>query len=1226
MARLTDHTFQLAYGPGDARLTDFYIPALTASVRYERMTGYFSSHALAIAAAGVAHLIANGGRMRLLVGAQLSQEDVAAIQAGYGAQAIVAARLADVLPDPDTLAERLRRRLEALAWMVARGTLEIRVVLPKGPGGVPLPAPASHDYFHPKVGIFTDAAGNQVAFNGSVNESSAGWEHNYEYLTVWRSWVSDESRAYVAEQVNRFSRLWEQREPDWISMPVPDAVRRSLLRYTPSAAPARDPLETAPSTVEEAGKKLVVASALDRERVLVRFLRDLPHLVGGSGLGAATAAVEPWPHQRTVARTAADTYPARYLFCDEVGLGKTIEAGLVLRELWLRGIVGRALILAPKSVLRQWQEELYEKFALNVPIYDGKIFHDTWGAVRVPDTANPWNDVSLALASSQLVKRQDRRNDLLEAAHWDLVLVDEAHHARRKDFLDKRTYRPNRLLELLDDLEARTKGLLLLTATPMQVDPIEVWDLLNLLGLSGEWGADGRNFLRFYTELRREDPDWDFVLRMFQAERAAAGGELDQAWVRKAAQKLGPVEWLHLQQVLEDPRSASSFWKLPTHAKAVAVDGIKQTTPLRRLVFRNTRPLLRDYVRRGLLQDRVPHRSPRLEWIEMRDEERRLYDRIQEYISNFYRKYEEKRKGLGFVMTVYRRRLTSSFYAVRCSLERRLAFLRGQAGLGLDDDDLEQEVLTADWDEADLDDRADDYLTEIAYVEDFLHELRMLTGHGSKVEQLLADLSSVFRHRDTVLVFTRYTDTMDFLREQLRQSYGGQVACYSGRGGEWWDGTTWVPITKEELKNEFRLGERIKILLATDAASEGLNLQTCGVLINYDMPWNPMRVEQRIGRVDRIGQRYDHVWIRNYFYSDTVEAKVYQALGDRIHWFEDVVGPLQPILARVGRTIQVAAMAGETERARVLDEEVAGLDAALDALDEQLNVDAWANRADESDPWPAPASLPEIASAILNAPTLGWHFLEHERIPGAYWLALSSDRVAVTFDRGVFDAHPNTLQLLTYGNPLLDRLLALVPDPEDAPDGGNLLRIEMETPLRRVGYYTQDSAGAVQPLTRLADLQGAIDAQGNAEWSESQVAAARVDAQAAAEAEWARIQRGLDQLKRSQRDAMVARAGRLLLDAALVELALGLHPSLFGDGGYPMGFDEKAVLGLRRHGYPWAPLLKLAWDGMPTRRPQPTDPFYVGIQGEPPEYLRRRFAQLAHEAARLVKQLSAMGA
>jgi len=296
-------------------------------------------------------------------------------------------------------------------------------------------------------------------------------------------------------------------------------------------------------------------------------------------------------------------------------------------------------------------------------------------------------------------------------------------------------------------------------------------------------------------------------------------------------------------------------------------------------------------------------------------------------------------------MTVYRRRLTSSFYAVRRSLERRLAFLRGTKDLGLTEDDIEQDALSLDVDE-DLEPRRA-FRDEIEYVEDFVHALSTLGETDSKVTRLLGDLHEIFRQRDTVLVFTQYTDTMDFLREHLRQSYGGQVACYSGRGGERWDGLTWVPVTKEEIKNDFRQGDQLKILLCTDAASEGLNLQTCGVLINYDMPWNPMRVEQRIGRIDRIGQRYDEVWIRNYFYEDTVEARVYRALSDRIDWFQDVVGPLQPILARVGRVIKSLVMVPENQRRQALRQELADLQAALDGMTGGLDLDQWAGQAEQ---------------------------------------------------------------------------------------------------------------------------------------------------------------------------------------------------------------------------------------------------------------------------------------
>jgi len=1214
---LHDYSFKLSYGPSDDHLHRFYIPALRASTRYDRMTGFFTSSALAVAAAGVAHLIAGGGRMRLLVGAQLRPEDVEAIREGHDLREIVAARLGAALPDPGTLADQLMRdRLAALAWMVATGSLEIRVVLPRGPDRLPLPASEARDYFHPKVGIFTDAQGNQIAFSGSVNESETGWQRNYEQFMVFRSWT-EEGRLYVAEAAGRFERLWSHREPDWVSLPIPEAARQSLLCYAPSSAPARDPLEREPQPVRERVARIVLAPALRQERVLCQFLRDAPHMAGASGLGAATCAVVPWPHQQAVARRVVESFPSRYLLADEVGLGKTIEAGLVLRQLWLSGVVRRALILAPKSVLRQWQEELYEKVALNVPVYDGVVFRGIWGEECVPTTPNPWDSVDLALASSQLVKRRERQQMLLEARPWDLVIVDEAHHARRKDFLDLRRYRPNRLLELLNQLQARTRGIMLMTATPMQVHPIEVWDLVNLLGLSAEWGADGRHFLRFHSELCRplDEADWSFVFRLLRSELAMGDGQLDPQFEATALQELGPVDWERVRGLVDGTNPGRTIQRLPAKARWMAVSLVKRHTPLRRLVSRNTRHLLREYVQRGLLQANVPDRDPRLVWIPMRDEEQALYERIEEYITHFYRKYESERKGLGFVMTVYRRRLTSSFYAVQQSLKRRLAFLRGQAdpstgfprlrsgqagqALGLVEDDVEQEELSLDVDEWDVADRAL-FHEEITYVEDFVHALGLLGGHGSKVEQLLGDLREDFRRRDTVIVFTQYTDTMDFLREQLRQSYGSQVACYSGRGGERWDGIMWAPVTKEEIKNAFREGKEIKILLCTEAASEGLNLQTCGVLINYDMPWNPMRVEQRIGRVDRIEQRYKRVWIRNYFYEDTVEARVYQALSRRIDWFQDVVGPLQPILASVGRTIQALAMVPEAERQQALRAELERIQAELDNAQAGFDLDEWVGQVEGDCPVDTPVTLPELAATLMTAPTLQACFRPHAGLENAFWLRRDGREVAVTFDPATFDAHPNTLQLLTFGNPLLESLLEQVPALGEDGEwiAGRVKRLEVGTPLPRVAYYALDADGQPRRLPRLADVRAALKASVPCgEWPEEMVEAARRDLQTLVEAEWQPIERAQAQLEHAQHSALVARAARLLLDAALVELALGQQLDLFGQETYPGAFEEAAVIGLKRHGYPWAPLLKVTGPHIPS--PRPTDPFFVEVQNEP---------------------------
>jgi hypothetical protein len=184
------------------------------------------------------------------------------------------------------------------------------------------------------------------------------------------------------------------------------------------------------------------------------------------------------------------------------------------------------------------------------------------------------------------------------------------------------------------------------------------------------------------------------------------------------------------------------------------------------------------------------------------------------------------------------------------------------------------------------------------------------------MQQLFEDIDELDRDgHNRVIVFTQYADTMDFIRDQLVATQGATVATYSGRGGEVYDPEdgSWVTVGKERVKRAFADdNEKIDILVCTDSASEGLNLQECGVLINYDLPWNPMRVEQRIGRIHRIGQRFDDITILNYSYKDTVETDIYDRLDDRIGLFENVVGDMQPILSGVSQQIRNATLNADT--------------------------------------------------------------------------------------------------------------------------------------------------------------------------------------------------------------------------------------------------------------------------------------------------------------------------
>lgn len=1215
---LCDCPFEIAYGPRHDRVNEFYVPALSRSLRYDRAAGFFSSSALAVAAAGVARLIANGGRMRLLVGAELSEDDIRALQGGAELARLVEDRMLAGLEEAEDAI--VRERLAALAWMIHEGTLEARVVLPRGPDGQPLPSSVARDYYHPKSGVFTDAEGNQVAFSGSINESEQAWKHNYEQFMVYRSWEPAQ-RPYLRQVMRAFEDLWRGEMGDWIALPVPEAVERCLLRHRPDRRPERDPQES-----EHPG------APLDRDRAIFQFLLDAPKLPNGHRLGRELAVAKLWPHQERIVERVVRTFPHPYLICDEVGLGKTVEAGAILKELILSGEVRRCLLLVPASVRPQWQEELYEKFLLNVPLYDAGAFKDYFGRELPWDGGNPWDAFPWMIASSQLAKRRGRAEELLSARPWDLVVVDEAHHARRKDFLSGQ-YRRNKLLSLLlgsqaesghPGLMTRTRSVLLMTATPMQVDPREVWDLLTVLGLGGLWGASDELFVRFFRELRDapDGTDWEFVLSMVR-DHLEHGGTIDPHFANVARRHLGPVAWQTIQDLPYSGKVGSTLRMLSERERALLVEFARRHTPLARFMFRNTRALLREYEKLGLLgENKVPTRRPDSEWIQMRTEEEKLYERIEEYISKYYQKYEAERKGLGFIMTVYRRRLTSSFYAMEESLKRRLRFLQGDPTVGrlggLTDEELpEEEDLSSDVTEA-LSGPPLLFREETRYIEDFLRDLRSM-GTDSKIEQLLEDVRDLLERRETVLIFTLYTDTMDHLREKLRAVYGAQVACYSGRGGEVWDGGKWVVTSKEQIKTAFR-DEEVKILVGNDAMSEGLNLQTCGMMVNFDMPWNPMRVEQRIGRIDRIGQRYEEVWIKNYFYKDTVEARVYQALEGRINWFQTVVGDLQPILAQLPRVIEQAAMLTGSDREAFLQRELASLRRHLD--EQQLA----ALRLDEA--VPAELEVPPERTPPVTQADIERCFLEHRRLasrfaphptqPGAYTLAWRNGMADVTFNPSLFDEHPSSLMLISYGEPLFTELVRYALGSEEPALPPWTLRVEADVPPA-VAYYATTPDG-IEPLLGLKSFVDALDAKDRPAFDAQRWSLARSDFDQRLAALRTREEEVVAGRKMAKASALRERGRRLLLEATYIDLILSSRGETSPFSPNMKSFSGDAVLALSRRRYPHAPMLHVV--GIDRLTPSPTDPLYPQLQGVPTEQLRVRLRTVESKMRELLPELA----
>ncbi len=976
----------------------FYVPALAEAIRYDRGTGYFGAGSLVNNLRGIEGLIRNGGRMRLLVGCDLKPDEIEAIRRGEDLKKQVANNLCKISldpPDADT-----KNGLELLSWMIANNHMDIRVAVKCNNNG----EPAKGAMFHKKMGVVEDKEGDKIAWSGSDNETPHGQSINSESMSVYTSWKHLEHQQ--ATEIE-FDDDWHGRNSELVVMDVPEAVRRMLLKYSPPKG--RPPARLAGQDT---------ANKSDRDAVW-SFISQAHKAKNGGMVGLATAPVKPWPHQVQVFRRLQSARPARLLIADEVGLGKTIQAGLFLRQAWLEGR-RRILVMAPAGLTRQWQTELREKLNLDWPIYDGKslTWQDThakgwnrkkpmvnWTADRRQDALSDknnrkgrkapdnWTARGPVIISSHLARREDYLQPITNA-EWDVVVLDEAHYARQTNPSNPKKRTPNKMLKLMRNLKDRTEDLILLTATPMQLHPVELYDLLALLGMPQKW--DWCSFEKFYNAVRDPDAvDLQFLGEMFRASESKYG-KIDPS--RLGVRRLSGRKALRMLGGDYNTRPQSGDYDVIRKALLLC-------SPVTRLVSRNTRKQLREYAKTDNSGLRMGERDVRDVFVRMSPGEWEAYEEVEDYISKIWNTYMgNNRQAVGFALTIYRKRLASSFAALKNTLENHLKRLEGGSASPApyadeyEEEDPDDIIKKEEWALKELD----------------KGEVRRLLGiiqglpADTKFNRLIKEIAKLRHDYRQVLVFTQFTDTMDFLREELR-GRGHSVLCYSGRGGEkpGADGG-WQVIKRTDAKKEFQAGS-VDIMICTDAAAEGLNFQFCGAMINYDMPWNPMRVEQRIGRIDRIGQEHGTIRIANLFYEDTVEADVYLALRGRIDMFKGIVGTLQPILSDLEKVIRDIAL-GHPRPPRdfsQIDEDLGRVSTGLD--------DMLAAGIDKYEPPESPVTMEDLDRIAGNAGLMRRKTEPADR--RQYKMIHPDGPIRITTDRGVFEDHGDSMEFWSPGSP-----------------------------------------------------------------------------------------------------------------------------------------------------------------------------------------------------------------
>lgn len=563
----------------------------------------------------------------------------------------------------------------------------------------------------------------------------------------------------------------------------------------------------------------------------------LPVMESASAL--TSARIDLLPHQVVLTHRIATASPRRFLIADEVGLGKTIETALILRELASRGELDRALMVVPAGLVNNWHRELNEVFNLDFEVFgsEGDITDRKTNAFAKHDRL---------IASIDTLKRPARIKRLLEAPRWDLVVFDEAHHLTAYRTGGK--VRKTENYKLAEALKGHTRDLVLLSATPHQGNHFQFWMLVQLLNptLFGSPEEMVENRHRLNT----------VMFRRTKADACRPDG--DPLFARR---------WVHTESFL------------------------------------------------------------------MRDEERRFYEKLREYLEDGFdlaKRQGNQGRALGFLMAIFQKIAASSFAAVRRTLKRRMLMLTLHEALLRDRDlDIEgrehlydeaRELIHAEWvlsrdpigrtevdrvmadlkyrlakklDEEALELASDPYGNEFAssHIEDVasaavdlhLPEERLRIAdllsvfpeqRETKVQKLLDGLGTLWRQNpnEKIVIFATYLGTVDLLAREIEQVYPGQGVVVL-RGGD--------HGAKVAAERRFKLKDGPRVLVCTAAGREGINLQFARILFNFDLPWNPMDMEQRIGRIHRYGQTHT-AQVYNLILSDTIEGRIYLLLDDKL--------------------------------------------------------------------------------------------------------------------------------------------------------------------------------------------------------------------------------------------------------------------------------------------------------------------------------------------------------
>jgi len=859
------------YSSRQQRLDKSFLCAkLKDAVSYDRIAGYFCSSILEVAGEEIEKI---DGKVRVICNSNLSPEDV---KVAAHAQKLKQ-EWCELQPEIALSTPSAAKRLKRLYDLLTSGKLEVRVI----PDEV-------YGLMHGKSGVIRYKDGSATSFIGSINETQSAFQLNYEM--IWE----DNTPEAVKWCQDEFDYFWHNQYAvnlcDFVIEDIDRISKRTLIGLH----------DWQEDTNEE---DIVPAVAVEDPIYRKEF-----------GL---------WEHQKYFIELAFREHKtpggARFLLADQVGLGKTVQLAMSAKLMALYGD-NPVLIIVPKTLVWQWQDELKTLLDFPSAVWTGKGWQDETGYFYQADSVRSILKCPrrVGIVSQGLISRRGEAADLLKQKKYECVILDEAHRARRRNPTkdpDKNKADANYLLQFINEISHQTKSMLLATATPVQVNTIEAYDLLNALSLPAQkvmgdiysqWHTKPQTMLDMVCG-RTPVPDseismWDIMRNPFPARTNQPDDRINRIRDRLDVKD---SEFVLLPEVYSDARrpQQESIKTLYTTEKF-----IENYNPYIRHIIRRTRSFLENTINP---ETHLPYLQ-KID-VELFGENDNEALPLEGYQRQAYYKAEDfchmlasRAKAGGFMSTLVLKRIGSTILAGENTAKKMLAWT--EEG---------KEILAAEFntifdeDDENVDDEKETDIKKLTLEEvSCLHELvQLLTLNHDKDPKLIRTLEILKNGVDEsdspwmnkgCITFSQYFDSAYFIAEQIsKELTDNHIGIYAGgdKSGFFVNGI-FTKDLKDSIKAKVTKRE-IKILVGTDAASEGLNLQTLSTLINLDLPWNPTRLEQRKGRIQRIGQESSSIKIFNMRYKDSVEDKVHSVLSGRLNDIYDMFGQIPDTLEDV---------------------------------------------------------------------------------------------------------------------------------------------------------------------------------------------------------------------------------------------------------------------------------------------------------------------------------------